>query len=60
MKHKTRLEIKLPEKVDPFAAIDKLQVNARIITAHVVNNNTIVVLFDNRKITQERIMKAIA
>ncbi|GAC1426594.1 MAG: hypothetical protein NVS1B13_25480 [Flavisolibacter sp.] len=57
MKYKTRLEIKLPDSVDPFNTISKLLVGAKIIKAQIVNVDTIVVLYDNRKITQEIILK---
>ncbi|HEV7620811.1 MAG TPA: hypothetical protein VGO09_03710 [Flavisolibacter sp.] len=57
MKYKTRLEIKLPETVDPFNTISKLLVGAKIIKAQIVNVDTIVVLYDNRKISQEIILK---
>ena len=57
MKYKTRLEIKLPEAVDPFNTISKLLVDAKIIKAQIVNVDTIVVLYDNRKTSQEIILK---
>lgn len=57
MKYKTRLEIKLPETVDPFNTISKLLVGSKIIKAQIVNVDTIVVLYDNRKISQEIILK---
>lgn len=55
MKHKTRLEIMLPEKLDPFTAINKLIDKGNVTKASMINFERIVIFYDNRKVTEGEI-----
>jgi hypothetical protein len=56
---KTRLELTLPEKSDPFSAITRLKKQGKVLRANMVRDRLIVIVYDDRKITEEEIRKVV-
>jgi hypothetical protein len=56
---KTRLELTLPEKSDPFTAIIRLKKQGKVLRANMVRDRLIVIVYDDRKITEEEIRKVV-
>jgi hypothetical protein len=56
---KIRLELTLPEKSDPFSAIIRLKKQGKVLRANMVKDGLIVIMYDDRKITEEEIKKVV-
>lgn len=56
MKWKERLLVEV-SKNDPFNLLVKLKNREQVLSAHLVNFNSILVYYDNRKISKEEILK---
>lgn len=59
MKHKTRIELTLPERVEPFAEIAKLRKIGGVMEAFVKDNRTVVIQYDKRQISERKLLKTI-
>jgi hypothetical protein len=57
MKWKTRLEIKLPERSDPFKQLTRLLNKGKVLRSYVASSDTLVVIYDNRKLTIPEILR---
>jgi hypothetical protein len=57
MKYKTRVEIELPLRSDPFKALTDLKNKGTIVQANVINATRLVIFFDNRQIDAETLLK---
>lgn len=56
MHYKTRLQIKLDLKTDPFARLEGLKKKGVVLRANIESANSIVVYYDNRQVTREEIL----
>lgn len=57
MKWKTRIEVKLPKKADPFKQLSRLLKEGKILRSFVCSADSIVIIYDNRKLTISDILK---
>ncbi|MFL5786654.1 MAG: hypothetical protein ACJ748_01260 [Flavisolibacter sp.] len=58
MKYKTRLEMKVSKNKDPFNTIEKIKKLPGVLSASVVDFNTVVVQYDCRKISEKELKQS--
>lgn len=56
MHYKTRLQIKLDLKTDPFAGLEEPKKKGKVLRANVETATSIIVYYDNRQMTMEEII----
>lgn len=59
MKYKTRIELTLPNKIEPFTEAAKLRKIEGVLEANVRDVNSLVLFYDRRQITEKKLLKTI-